>query len=186
MQNNEILLTEEDFGAFFARAQKSVFRLEIPTYFAFEEVDFQRYQSTGQLDLVASADWHHTVRNCCIRGVTWTRVKKLVLPLTGYAKFLYKHFWYNQAQGEQIRVVPEAILLSHLQAHSWLRDFWLFDEVEGCFVNYTPDHDFAGFTRLNHTEVAVCTEVRRQLLTASIPMGEIPEILALQPPQGGV
>lgn len=163
------------------RAQKSVFRLEIPLYFAFEEKELQQYLATGVLDLAGSADWHNNIRACCSRGVTWTRVKQLALPLSDYARFEYSHFWHNQRCGEEIRVVDEKAMAPFTRVHPWLRDFWLFDEAEGYFVNYTDDFDFKSCTRLSPAEVTVCTEVQRQMLAASMPMAAVPEILALQP-----
>ena len=127
-----------EFAELFATFSRSAWRLEThPAYEVDEEqAAFERYRSTGELNVAYLADWLDGVRVATAAGKRFERVRVLTEPLTDYLRFEMAVAEHNAAAGEDVRTLDEreARTLGLPQRH----DFWIFDDERVAILHFSP------------------------------------------------
>jgi hypothetical protein len=164
-----------EFGAYFASARHSAFRLEMLEYFTIPEEQpfFQRYLAGEKRPPAGfNAEWTSLIRNATQRNAAFTRVRLVRTPYHDYLKF--EAAWgysTNLAAGENIRVLKHTSLPFETQVPV-LKDFWLFDDSTCFLMEYDFIGRFLGASRVHEKFVELYVALQRELLNTSQPVQE--------------
>lgn len=133
------LLDTSQFQALFDAARQSVFRLEGRQTYAIAADDAElvafRTGAPRPERSVRTSPWLARIAvSTASRGVSWSRVRVVVYPLTEYTRYELVTYVESQAAGEQILITETQIPCD---------DFWLIDagteRAVGVWMRYADD-----------------------------------------------
>lgn len=134
------LLDTPQFQALFDAAQQSVFRLEGRQTYAIAADDDElvafRTGAPRPERSVRTSPWLARIAvSTATRGVSWSRVRAIVYPLTEYTRYELVTYVESQAAGEQILITEDPVAAD---------DFWLIDAGTSRAVGVWMRYDAAG------------------------------------------
>jgi hypothetical protein len=131
-------LEGDGWRTFFDSYQRDAFRLEtLPTYrVASEQEEYERFPTTGKLDIPDDDPWLVRVRHFRQTGRWVGRVHVIRRPLTDYLRYEFAVYGLTVRAGEDVRILD---LTDQPNPGLPKQDFWLFDDSAVVRMDYNPD-----------------------------------------------
>ena len=161
----------EAWPKFFDSFEQEAFRLEtLPVYKVEGEWDdFQRFLTTGEMDVSEDSPWFQRIRHYRNTGRWIGRVHVVTRPLTDYLRFEFTFQRHSVQAGEDIRILD---LTDRVNPGLPDQDFWMFDESKVVRMDYEADGTQIGRELLEDIDPAPYVAWKRLALEHSEPFME--------------
>ncbi|MFJ2110682.1 DUF6879 family protein [Streptomyces sp. NPDC087850] len=123
--------------------QHTAFRLEVRDRYdsPYENTSLGKFLTAEQDDLPWMQDWLTMIRNAVGRGLIFSRVRIVSLPLTDYSRFGIWCAQFTNSAGEDIRYLTRDQANSDELPH---HDYWLFDLSKLIRMHFDDGDHFLG------------------------------------------
>jgi hypothetical protein len=164
-------LEGEGWRTFFDSYQREAFRLEtLPAYgVSKEQGGFERFLTTGKLDIPDDDPWLVRVRHFRHTGRWVGRVHVISRPLTDYLRYEFAVYCRNVEAGEDVRILD---LTDRPDPGLPAQDFWIFDETAVVRMDYDLDGTQLGRELLEDIDPAPYVAWKRLALEFAEPFTE--------------
>jgi hypothetical protein len=146
-----VRLNGDRWRTFFDSYQREAFRLEtLPSYSVGSELmEYQRFLTTGVLDIPDDDPWLVRVRHFRRTGRWIGRVHVISWPLTDYLRYEFEVYRHTLQAGEDVRILD---LTRRPNPGLPAQDFWLFDDSAVVRMEYDEDGTQLGRELLEDTD----------------------------------
>ncbi|MFC1408467.1 DUF6879 family protein [Streptacidiphilus sp. N1-12] len=137
------LLLGDEFGELFRTFKHTAFRLEVRDRYdsAYENSSLQKFVAGEDDDLPWMQDWLVMIREATSKGLRFSRVRVVSLPLTDYSRFGIWCAQFTNGAGEEIRYLTRDVAGQEgLPNH----DYWLFDSRKLIRMHFDDADRFLG------------------------------------------
>ncbi|MFC1440142.1 DUF6879 family protein [Streptacidiphilus sp. N1-10] len=144
----------DDFAKLFRTFEHTAFRLEVRDRYdaSYENESLRKFLAGEPDDLPWIQDWLTMISAATQRGLRFSRVRVVSLPLTDYSRFGVWCSQFTNGAGEDIRYLPRPeATAAGLPNH----DYWLFDSCILVRMHFDDGDGFLGAEIIEEPAVIV-------------------------------